>query len=280
MPATVSDDQVSVWTLLGRGASELQRVHIIQGERAAAAISRGGAAKSYGTATSNEDAVLFAEGPHGLLLAVADAHAGPEASESALIWLAEFRAERWMTHKASPEAWLVEAMDMFFEVNEYLVQRNAENSTASRTTLAVAILDDSLGVVLAATAGDSHVYVVGTSHATAVAKGAGAGSFFLGQTPASRSAIAEACAAEVVRVAGLRAIVLATDGISTEGIGFSDPSAVLRDVIVDTVEAASGNWSSAVARALVARVCHIQAANDSGDDIAVALVGLRKTVEK
>lgn len=277
--ATPSGEHVSVRTLLGRDAPDLQQVHVMQGARAAAAISRGGAPKSYGTATSNEDAVLFAEGPCGLLLAIADAHAGPQASEWVLHWLT-ITSRQWMTHGASTETWLMEAMDLFFAANGYLVQQNIEHSTHSRTTLAIVFLDVIHGVVLAASAGDSHVYVVGTSQASAVAKGAGAGEFFLGQAPASRLEVAEACAADVIRVSGERAVVLATDGLSTNGIGFPNTPAVVHEIITNTHLADHPQkWSAAVAGALATRGCEVQAVNNSGDDIAVAVAGLWKTVE-
>lgn len=274
------DEHLNVRTLLGRDAQELRQVHVVQGLGGAAALSRGGARKCYGTATGNEDAAVFAEGPRGVVLSVADAHAGPQASEWALAWLAEHWVQQWMTYGASAETWNVEAMDLLHAVNEYLVQQNIKHSTNSRTTLAVAILDAVCGVVLAASAGDSHVYLVGASQASAIARGSGAGTFFLGQAPASRSAIAGVCAARVVCVAAERVLVLATDGLSTEGIGLSDPAAVIVGIVAGTVAPDPARWAGTVADALATRGCQSQAANESEDDIAVAVGRLWETVEE
>lgn len=56
---------------------------------------------------------------------------------------------------------------------------------------------------------------------------------------------------------------------------------MIHEIVVETVAAEHpGNWASAVASVLVTRGCRTQAANGSGDDIAVAVAGLGSAVEE
>jgi len=162
-------------------------------------------------------------------------------------------------------------MDMFLAINEHLIGLNIQNVTVSRTTLSLAVFDRVDRVLMAASAGDSHVYFVGRSSASNVATGTGAGRFFLGQSPISRPDLAAACAAVVMPVVGARGVVLASDGISTDGIGFDDPCNAVYQAVGDAVITHPVNWSLAAARALVTRCCQVQEVNGSGDDISVAV---------
>ena len=81
--------------LCGREHTALGAIGNADGERAAAAISRGGALKTYAYTDANEDAALFAIGSRGTLVAVTDGHAGTEAAEHALLHLRDAFAPGW-----------------------------------------------------------------------------------------------------------------------------------------------------------------------------------------
>ena len=205
-------------------------------------------------------------------MVVADAHGGPQASEMALNWLAAYRATTWVAKGISVDQWLAEATDLFVCVNDYIF-RKSQRAAGSRTTLAVALIDPIQGLVFAASAGDSHVFLVGPKGASALVVGPGAGTFFLGMEPRSRADIGEACEAFAVPMDTAEATVLASDGLSTKGIGFTDPLGAVRETVSAIPPSDSTTeWAKALAVELVTRACRTQAANKSGDDIAVAVV--------
>jgi len=264
--------KITIKMIVGQEAPELNEIRVINGRQTAAAISRGGAVKRYGNSTSNEDGVLLAEGPCRSLLAVADAHGGPQASEMALNWLADYRVTTWVAKGTSIDKWLVEAMDLFICVNDY-IYRESQRASGSRTTLAVALIDPVQELVYAASAGDSHVFLLDPKGASALAVGPGAGAFFLGMGPQSRADIGEACGASAVSIDTAEAIVLASDGLSTKGIGFTDPLGVVRKTVSAIPPSDSTTkWAKALAVELVTRTCRTQVDNQSGDDISVAVV--------
>ena len=93
--------------LRGRDHTRLGITAAVAEGRAAIALSRGGAPKSYRHRDPNEDAALFAEGEGGILLAVADGHGGCDAAETAVERLLARFAPAW-TDAAAPglrEGW-------------------------------------------------------------------------------------------------------------------------------------------------------------------------------
>ena len=81
--------------LRGRDHTRLGITAAVAEGRAAIALSRGGAPKSYRYRDPNEDVALFAEGEGGILLAVADGHGGCDAAETAVEKLLASFAPAW-----------------------------------------------------------------------------------------------------------------------------------------------------------------------------------------
>ena len=81
--------------LRGRDHTRLGITAAVAEGRAAIALSRGGAPKSYRYRDPNEDAALFVEGEGGILLAVADGHGGCDAAETAVEKLLARFAPAW-----------------------------------------------------------------------------------------------------------------------------------------------------------------------------------------
>ena len=195
----------------------------------AIAISRGGYAKQYAYVDANEDAAAFATGERGVLLAVADGHSGFEAAEVALEHLLEHPAPHWTEGSGPPaslEAWRRHALAA---LNDAALQISGERreGSRSRTTLTLALADGVARRCHYAAIGDSHLFAVYAGVVREVAP-AGKSGAFLGD-PAVTEKLAEYVRLGVFSLTGIRALVLATDGLSEEGIGVADPARAVQE---------------------------------------------------
>jgi serine/threonine protein phosphatase PrpC len=238
--------------------------------RAAIALSRGGAAKQYAHRDPNEDAAAFADGSGGVLLAVADGHWGCAAAELALATLLARFASPW-TAAAPPGAqahWRDAARDALVALNDEIRRRLAAGvADWPRTTLALALVrpaEDWLGV---ASLGDSHAFRVDARGGADLADEAAPA--FLGDAP---ERVARGIRAEAHRLAGTRALVLATDGLSERGIGVADPAAAVAECAAAAARAAPELRPLELARAVVERALAAQREQGAGDNVATAAI--------
>lgn len=268
----VDSGKSHVVRLYGRQAPDLNGVHVRTCGLAAGALCLGGAPKRYGNAVSNEDSVLLAEGPRRILLAIADAHNGPEASELALDWLAAHHVAEWLTRGITADLWEPATVECLAAINAHILESCNCVGVASRTTLVMAIIDIETGLAFLASAGDSHAFVVSRSLVTEVAIASGAGDFFLGLQPQSRQDIAAACTFVQIPICPNAAVLLASDGISTEGIGFPNPLEAI-DAVMKALplHPRHEDMSQALATAVADAARHVQQNHDSGDNISVAV---------
>jgi hypothetical protein len=257
--------------LYGNGSTEIGVVQAATLTQVAAALSLGGAPKRYGNAVTNEDAILLCEHGSKAFIALADAHNGPEAGHITLDWLAEQCADRWATDGIAPSDWPSVAIEAISTVNKLICRSNRLCGSSSRTTLAMALVDFAHSMVLVAGVGDSHVFAVTTVSARPVAVSPSAGTFFLGTSDSSDDLVSH-CAIEVIDQADVAAIVLASDGISTPGIGFADPAAEVLAISRTAHETGSGQLAPlALAEAIAESACRTQHVKQSGDNISVAV---------
>jgi hypothetical protein len=237
----------------------------------AIAISRGGFAKQYGYVDANEDGAAFAWGERALFAAVADGHSGFEAAEVALEHLLEHPAAHW-TESAGPpsaESWRRHALAALTDAALHIgVERRA--GSRSRTTLTLALAVPSARQCYYAAVGDSHLFAVAGDRARELAP-AEKSSAFLGD-PTVTEKLADHCRLGVFSLAGVRALVLATDGLSEEGIGVADPSAA----VYAAARAADAERAElrplALARAVCEEACASHRTHHSGDNIAAAVL--------
>lgn len=242
----------------------------------AISISRGGFLKQYAYVDPNEDAVAFAAGPRGLLLAVADGHSGFEAAEVALEHLLENPAAHWTetTGPPSAEAWRRHALAALADA---AVQIGTERrgGSRSRTTLTLALAIPSARQCYFAAVGDSHLFAVDDAAALQIAP-AGRPGAFLGD-PAVTEKLADYCRIGAFSLEGVRALVLATDGLSEEGIGLADPAAAvftaMREAAAEPVELRP----LALARGLCEAACASHREHHSGDNVACAVLWLERS---
>ena len=242
----------------------------------AIALSAGGAPKTYDHTDANEDAVGFASHANGALLVVADAHGGRIASETAVTYVLERGAAAWL-EEAAPACWAEHVRRALWEAH-MAVRRAAQrpDRQGSRTTLALALVRNDAERIYVASVGDSHVFRV-TAEATEDLAEAGrpcAPRFFLGSESLTEDALDEAAVSDEASVSGVRAVALATDGLSERGVGVADPAAAVGEAVATAAAAAPDLRALETARGVAERSNAAHRENPSGDNVGVAVVWL------
>ncbi len=267
----------SAW-LRGRDHHELGAIETRAEDIAAVALSMGGAKKAYVHTDPNEDGVLFALGEGGALLAVTDGHGGSDAADTVLAHLLEHRAARW-TAPDTPlrGAWQGEALEALVAMNEAIAKHAADGGRRhSRTTLAVAVVRPSEGFLFFLSIGDSHVYEVRRDEAIDLAceRSPSGEGFFLGVAPETESSLREKCVIGAEALAGVRAVVLASDGLSERQVGVDDPDATVATAVRDACEAPPALRALETARGIAQAALDAHRRQPSGDNVATAVLWL------
>jgi len=263
--------------LRGREHVELGAIAAVAEGNAAIALSLGGAKKQYAHVDPNEDAALLALGPAGALVAVADGHHGFEAAEVALEYLATHPAPHWTEPgTVRPETWARQAAAVLEDANRAIRAERDGFEGGSCTTLAFALVLPAAGALLYASVGDSHIYRVAEDGAVRdLAAHPAAKKFFLGQSEAGAALLAARGTIDVAPLAGARAVVLATDGLTERDIGVDDPEAAVREAIEGAAAAEPpGRRPLEAARGLLELACAAHRRGRSGDNAACAVVWL------
>jgi serine/threonine protein phosphatase PrpC len=265
---------VRVALLRGREHLELGAVEAVGELGAAIALSRGGAAKRYPHSDPNEDAAGFACGSEGVCVAIADGHGGAEAAEIALLHLLAEPAAQW-TEAPGPldaKSWRRQALAALSDANrDVRRERTRRVGREARTTVGLAVALPGPGLLLSAAVGDSHLFVVDETGVREVAP-AGEEVGFLGDDCEGPAELAAITRLAVEPLAGLRAVVLVTDGLSERGIGVVNPAAAVTEAVRLAERDPSAARGLVVARALAETALEAHRRNRSGDNIAVAVL--------
>lgn len=270
-----ANPSITTALLRGREHTLLGGVSTIAEGPAAIALSRGGARKTYAYKDPNEDDAAFATSPWGALLAVADGHSGHGASEVALERLLEAHAPRWLDASAIALAgrWVDEAADVLLDLNTAVLARLTPRGEAeARTTLALALArpgDDLLAFV---SMGDSHIFGADRDGARELGAAASKRVAYLGRPDEEREALRRKHRAGVESLGDLRALVLATDGLSEHGIGVGDAAAAVGQVVRRCEAAKPDLRPLEVARGLAELALEAQRTHSAGDNVATAVL--------
>lgn len=264
--------------LLGREHPRLGTTDTVAEGPAAIALSAGGAAKSYAHTDPNEDGALFALGPGGVLLAVADGHAGHDASEAALQHVRDHLAPVWTGEaELRAEGWGDRALEALAGINDAILARTAGGAKqAARTTLSLAVARPHQDHLLIASIGDSHIFHVdpeGVDDLAAEGRPCPP-RFFLGRDPKTGRDLAERAAVGELPIGKTRAIVLATDGLSEIEIGVEDPETAVAEAVERAAAAAPDLRALETARDVVETALAAHRRNPSGDNVAAAVLWL------
>ena len=259
--------------LRGRDHTRLGMTAAVAEGRAAIALSRGGAPKSYRHRDPNEDVASFAEGEGGILLAVADGHGGCDAAEAAIERLLLEFAPAWTAASAPDlrERWTAQAPQLLAAVNEAILARVALGGPdTARTTLALALLrpgDDLLAFV---SLGDSHVFQLTADEVIELGHAEGPRTFFLGFASETADSLDGKYRAGAHALAGTRAVVLATDGLSETGIGVAVPEDAVAECAAEAARGTEALRPLGAARGVVERALAEHRRHRAGDNVAAA----------
>jgi hypothetical protein len=264
--------------LRGREFPRLGAIDLVAEQRVAAGISAGGARKLYPHVNPNEDAAAFAIGAGGMFLAVADGHGGFEASEIALDHLLENPALQWTEPGGvSPESWQRHALAALLDLNATILRETKpERNAPPRTTLVLALVRPQEGGLFFATVGDSHLFVSTRKGVEDVAgePASSGGPFFLGHGPETLASLAGKSSIGTLPLAGVRAVVLATDGISESGVGLDHPELEVAEQTERVRGSTPEMRAPALARGILEAALTAHGHHESGDNIATAVAWL------
>ena len=263
--------------LRGREHEELGAIDAIAEGSAAIGICVGGAAKTYAHTDPNEDAALFAIGDAGTLVAVADGHRGFEAAEVALEHMAANPAPHWTAAGGvDADGWDRQARAVLSDAHAQVhAEVDREGGAAPRTTLSLGLVLPDAGVLLYASLGDSHLFRVrGDQTLDLISRSGDARKRFLGDRGRTPEEISACSHTGVEPLHGVRAVVLATDGLSEEGIGVENPGAAVQAAVDAAALAPPPLRPIHAARGVLERAVAAQRKHRSGDNAAVAVVWL------
>jgi serine/threonine protein phosphatase PrpC len=262
--------------LRGREHPELGAVHAIAENGVAIALSRGGAPKLYPHADPNEDAAGYALGGAGACLAVADGHGGSEAAEIAVLNVLTEPAEQW-TEAPGPldaSSWRRQALAALCDANRQVCrERGPRPGRGARTTLGLVVALPERGLLLSAAVGDSHLFVAGADGVRELAP-AGVKVGFLGDAHEKPDELARVTRVATEKLAGLRAVVLVTDGLSERGIGVASPAAAVAEAVRLAETTRSAAPALVLARGLAETALEAHRRNRAGDNVAVTVLWL------
>lgn len=260
--------------LRGREHPELGVHAAVAEANLAIAMSRGGYAKQYAYVDPNEDAVAYACGPRGALIAVADGHSGFEAAEVALEHLLEHPAPHWTETTGPPaglDGWRRHALAALLDAALQIGKERREGSR-SRTTLTLALAAPEAGVCYYAAVGDSHLFAAYAGEAREIARAERSGAF-LGD-PVVAEKLGDYTRLGALPLAGVRTLIVASDGLSEEGIGVADPPAAVHALRIAALTERPELRPLSLARGICEAACAAHRQQHSGDNIACAVFDL------
>lgn len=259
--------------LVGRDHNEIGAIGLVAEGPCAISISRGGAAKTYSHTEPNEDACLFAMGPGGALIAVADGHHGAAGAEISMRHLLEHVAPAWTAGGGgSAEALTDEAADVLTAINRE-IQAEAERCELplSPTTLSLVLVRPGEDLLLHVSVGDSHIFWTRDTlpHDLGWAAHHDERPAYMGYgtTPEHDERHTIACES----LAGTRSLVLVTDGFSEDGIGHDSPETELDSIQTLSLAFEDDLRAVETCRGVADSALSIQRKNSAGDNLSCAV---------
>jgi serine/threonine protein phosphatase PrpC len=261
--------------LHGDDHRELGEIATISQGSAAIVLSRGGAPKQYAYREPNEDAVGYALSEWGTVAVIADGHGGCEAANVCIDRVLDTHAARWLA--AAPIAlesrFASEAIEVVFDTNTAIVQASiGAEADGSRTTLAAVLIRPRDGWMAVLSVGDSHVFRSDAEATWEIAAAKGERVGYLGEPAHTPERLAAMVRVELMPTAAVRAVVLATDGLSEKGIGVADPAATVAQALHEAALAAPDLRAHAAAQRIVDRAMESHRSWRSGDNVACSVV--------
>ena len=267
--------------LSGRHHHRVGGLELIAEGPAAIALSRGGARKTYSYTDPNEDSVAFASGPGGQLVIAADGHHGELGSEAAVRSILENVAESW-TATNSPVArrdeWRQQGIDALMGANRAILEIAGKTDLPpAPTTFVLALARPQEDLLLHLSVGDSHVFAVDQSGAVELGGRDPDWKFtpFLGYEEARAEMFEKYALMGERSLEDLRAIVLATDGLSEPGIGVEDPAQSVFGVVSEVeVDTPADRRATDACRAIAETAMRAHRRQKAGDNMGCSVIWL------
>lgn len=267
--------------LRGRDHHQIGALALESEGRVAAALSRGGAPKTYDHTDPNEDCVAFAIGAGGELVIAADGHHGALGSEAAIAAILEDLAPR-LTAATPPttdlSAWRELAFEALLCANRaVLTIAGRNNLPPAPTTLVAALIRPADDLLVHASVGDSHLFAIDAGGASELGGRDPAWKFtpFIGYEQATRELLERYARVGVRDLAGLRAVALVTDGLSERGIGVADPAGAVHASVAGIEPGTAVDLSAARAcRAIADAALGAHRRQRAGDNLACSVAWL------
>jgi serine/threonine protein phosphatase PrpC len=265
----------TIAALWGSESQIIGGVSVIAEGSAAISLSQGGFKKRYPHTDPNEDAAAFAFGEAGVLLAVADGHNGCDAAKSAIDELM-LRAGALLTRNGSTDdEWKNDALETIGAIQTALVSRVEQGVRGhSRTTLALALVLPSEGLLAFASVGDSHIFRVCPNEVVDLGAHSEGLRCFLGNPANDLGTLAKKSVIGVESLANTRAVILATDGISEPGIGVDVPEFTVSECAAGADRFAPELRPLELARNVAEAALAAHQRHRAGDNIATAVTCL------
>jgi len=267
--------------LRGRDHHRLGSLELIAEGPAAIALSRGGARKTYSHTDPNEDCTAFALGAGGQLVVAADGHHGELGSEAAVQAVLEEFADPWTAASAPATeraGWREQAFEALLRVNRAILEVAGRSQLPpAPTTFVLALLRPAEDLLLHLSVGDSHLFAVEPGSVIDLGGRDPEWRFtpFLGYEQASRELLETHAQIGQRRLGDLRAVVLATDGLSEPGIGVADPARAVHDHAARAeVEAPPDRRAVDLCRGVLETALHAHRRQRAGDNMACSVVWL------
>lgn len=259
--------------LVGRDHRQIGALELVAEGPCAVALSRGGAAKTYNHTDPNEDACLFASGPGGVLIAVADGHSGEIGAAVSVEWLLQTRAEAWTSEAPRDKG------ELLADFSAVLVEINAKIRSAAEgfglppapTTLSFVLIRPADEYLAHASVGDSHTYYSRPGDVCDFGWAADRreAPHYLGDLPDAAADMR--CEVAAQALGDLESVVLVTDGFSEQGIGLAQPLATLEEIVAAHRPEAPDRRATEICRATCDAALASQRKNRAGDNIACAV---------
>lgn len=251
--------------------------------RAAVALSRGGARKTYDHTDPNEDCAGLAIGAGGELVIAADGHHGELGSEAAVGAILAELAPRLTAAAApttSPDAWRELAFDALLLANRAVLEVAGRTKLPpAPTTLVLALARPAEGLLIHASVGDSHLFAIDAEGATELGGRDPEWKFtpFLGYEQANRTLLERYARVGLRALEDLRAVALVTDGISEPGIGVEDPARAVHASVAGVEPGTAADLSAVRAcRSIVELAMGAHRRQNAGDNLACSVVWLER----
>jgi hypothetical protein len=248
---------------------------------AAVGLSRGGARKTYSHTDRNEDCVAFALGEGGQLVVAADGHHGELGSEAAVQSILDEFAHDWLAARPPVEdeaGWRELGVAALLRANRAVLEVAGRNQLPpAPTTFVLALSRPQDDLLLHLSVGDSHLFAVDPDEAIELGGRNPEWKFtpFLGYEEARRELIEQFAVIGVRGSSNLRAVVLATDGLSEAGIGVEDPAAaVYGQVARAALDMGPERRAVETCRGVVEIAMRAQQRQKAGDNIGCSVLWL------